>query len=44
MRKGDCLWAIAKRELGDGTRYREIAEKNGIADPSRIFPGQVLKL
>ena len=44
VRKGDCLWAIAKRELGDGTRYREIAEKNGIADPSRIFPGQILKL
>lgn len=44
VRKGDCLWAIAKRELGDGTRYREIAEKNGIADPGRIFPGQVLKL
>ena len=44
VRKGDCLWAIAKRELGGGTRYREIAEKNGIADPSRIFPGQILKL
>lgn len=44
VRKGDCLWTIAKRELGDGTRYREIAEKNGIADPSRIYPGQVLKL
>lgn len=44
VKKGDCLWSIAKRELGDGTKYREIAEKNGIADPSRIFPGQVLKL
>lgn len=44
VRSGDCLWAIAKRALGDGTRYREIAEKNGIADPNRIYPGQVLKL
>lgn len=44
VRSGDCLWAIAKRALGDGTKYREIAEKNGIADPSRIYPGQVLKL
>lgn len=44
VRSGDCLWAIAKRVLGDGTRYREIAEKNGIADPNRIYPGQVLKL
>lgn len=44
VKKGDCLWAIAKRELGDGKKYREIAEKNGISDPDRIFPGQVLAL
>ena len=44
VKKGDCLWNIAKRELGDGTKYKEIARKNGINDPSRIYPGQVLKL
>lgn len=44
VKKGDCLWSIAKKELGDGTKYREIAQKNGIADPNRIYPGQVLKL
>ena len=44
VKKGDCLWNIAKRELGDGTKYKEIARKNGISDPNRIYPGQVLKL
>lgn len=44
VKKGDCLWNIAKRELGDGAKYREIAEKNGISDPNKIYPGQVLKL
>lgn len=44
VQKGDCLWNIAKKQLGNGARYREIAQKNGIADPNRIYPGQVLKL
>lgn len=41
---GDSLWAIAKRELNDGSRYKEIAELNGIKDPNSISPGQVLNL
>lgn len=44
VQKGDCLWSIAKKQLGDGERYKEIARKNGIANPNRIYPGQVLKL
>lgn len=44
VQKGDCLWNIAKKQLGDGTKYKEIAQKNGISDPNRIYPGQVLKL
>lgn len=44
VKKGDCLWSIAKRELGDGTKYKEIAQKNGISDPNKIYPGQVLRL
>lgn len=44
VQKGDCLWRIAKKALGDGTKYREIAAKNGIADPNKIYPGQVLQL
>jgi len=31
VKKGDTLWNICKKELGDGTKYKEIAQKNGIA-------------
>lgn len=41
---GDTLWAIAERELGDGNRYQEIANINGIPNPDMIQPGQVLNL
>ena len=44
VKKGDCLWNIAKRELGDGTKYKEIVQKNGISDPNKIYVGQVLQL
>jgi len=44
VRRGDSLWDIAERSLGDGARYREIARLNGIANPSRISVGAVLKL
>jgi len=44
VKAGDCLWNIAKKELGDGAKYGEIAKKNGISDPNKIYPGQVLKL
>ena len=44
VKKGDCLWNIAKKQLGDGTKYKEIAKKNGISDPNKIYPGQVIKL
>lgn len=44
VQKGDCLWSIAKKQLGDGTKYKEIARKNGISDPNKIYPGQTLQL
>lgn len=44
--KGDCLWNIAAKYLGSGSRYTEIASLNSdiIKNPNLIFPGQVLKL
>lgn len=42
--EGDCLWNICKQYLGDGSRYQEIADLNGIANPNLIYPGQVIKL
>lgn len=41
---GDTLRGIARRELNDEARYKEIADLNGIKDPNKIFAGQVLKL
>lgn len=41
---GDTLWGIAARELGDGARWIEIAALNDLADPSRIYPGQILRV
>lgn len=44
VRSGDTLWAIAKKLLSDGSRYKEIASLNSIQNPNRIYPGQVLKI
>lgn len=40
---GDSLWAIAAKQLGDGSRYKEIKSLNNLTSDT-IHPGQVLKL
>lgn len=44
--KGDCLWKIAKKVLGDENRWQEIynRNRNQISNPNLIQPGQVLAL
>lgn len=46
VKKGDCLWNIAKKYLGDGSRYTEIynLNKDKIKNPNLIYPDQVLTL
>ncbi|MBC8581710.1 LysM peptidoglycan-binding domain-containing protein [Zhenhengia yiwuensis] len=44
VQKGDTLCSISKKCLGDSGKYKEIAKKNNIANPSLIYPGQVLQL
>ena len=43
--RGDSLWKISRRVLGQGGRYTLIYEANTgqISNPNRIWPGQVLK-
>ncbi|MFJ4652762.1 LysM peptidoglycan-binding domain-containing protein [Nocardia sp. NPDC088792] len=41
---GDTLWAIAERFYGDGNRYQDIANANGIPNPDAINVGQVLTI
>lgn len=44
--KGDCLWKIAKRFYGVGSRWTEIynANKSKIKNPNLIYPGQVFAI
>ena len=44
MQKGDTLWSIAQRFLGDGQRWREIVELNPGLEPSKLKVGQVIIL
>ena len=41
VKSGDTLSGIAQKY---GTTYQELAGKNGIADPNKIYVGQVLKI
>lgn len=40
IQPGDTMWAISRTLLGDPRYYRELAERNQIEDPDRIYPGQ----
>lgn len=45
--KGDCLWSIAEKMLGDGNRWDEIYERNRAVigdDPSRLYVGAELEI
>lgn len=44
VKSGDTLWAIAKKYLGDGSKYTELAKLNNLSNPNLIKPGQVIKL
>ena len=47
VKRGDCLWNIAKAKLGSGSRYMEIYNLNKKvigSNPNLIYPGQVLVL
>lgn len=43
VKKGDCLWNIAKAYYGDGSKFTKIyqANKDKIKNPNLIYPGQV---
>lgn len=43
VQKGDSLWAIAAKLLGDGNRYAEIKELSGLTSGT-IYAGNMLKV
>lgn len=44
VKKGDCLWNIAKSLYGRGSSYDKLYEvnKDQITNPNLIYPGQIL--
>lgn len=46
VKKGDCLWAIAKKYYGNGAKYTVIynANRDKIKNPNLIYVGQVLTI
>lgn len=44
VRRGDCLWIIARNFMRRGILFTIIADKNHIENPDLIFPKQKLKI
>jgi len=46
VKRGDTLWDISRRYLGNGASYKKIHRLNRriIRNPHRIYPGQVVRL
>lgn len=44
VRRGDCLWIIAKNFLRRGILFTIIAEQNNLENPDLIFPNQILQI
>lgn len=44
VKSGDTLSNICKKELGDSSKWQEIAKLNNLANANKIYPGQILKL
>lgn len=44
VRRGDCLWIIARNFMRRGILFSIIVEKNNIENPDLIFPKQVLQI
>lgn len=42
--QGEALWSIAAEEYGDAEMWRVIAQENGILNPLKVSPGQILRL
>lgn len=44
VRRGDCLWIIARNFLRRGILFSIIAERNNIENPNLIYPKQLLQI
>jgi len=44
VKKGDCLWNIAKKFYGDGSKYTLLAKANNIGNSNLIYAGTTLTI
>lgn len=44
VKRGEFLWSLSERYLGDGSRWREIARANPGVDPDELRVGQHLRI
>ncbi len=44
VKSGDTLTSIARKTVGDGNRWREIAQLNNLSNPGALRVGMVLKI
>jgi nucleoid-associated protein YgaU len=44
VRRGDCLWIIARNFMRRGVLFSVIAERNAISNPDLIYPKQLLQI
>lgn len=44
VQRGDTLWDIASKYLGNSTKYPKIAQENNVRNPDLIYPGQVFRI
>ena len=44
VKRGDFLWSLSERYLGDGSRWKEIARANPGVDPDQLHIGQHLRI
>jgi len=42
--KGDTLWDISAKYLGNPFRYPELAKLSRINDPDLIYPGDLIRI
>lgn len=44
IKSGDSWWGIAAKQMGNGNRYKELIEFNGLTASTVIKPGQIIKI
>lgn len=44
VQRGDSWWKIAKNQMGDGNKFKELAEYNGMSTDDALTQGMTLKI